>query len=112
MSSVSENAVKAGLTRNRAKRPTRYRDAFDFLAMTRRIIRAAGVRVGEADTDELRALIALRTDLDAAIVTAVSGLRASGTTWAEIGDLTGVSRQAALQYFAPRLEKEVTDSRN
>ncbi len=33
----------------------------------------------------------------------VRGLRASGYTWAEIGSATGVTRQAALMFFNPRL---------
>ena len=101
---MSETRGKGGLPRRRARRAGRYVEAIDFLAMVRRIVRAAGARVGQADVDELRALVAIRADLDSAIVEAVRGLRTSGTTWAEIGAELGITRQAALMYFNPRLE--------
>jgi hypothetical protein len=73
--------------------------------MVRRIVRAAVARVGTADADALHALVAIRTDLDSAIVEAVRGLRGAGYTWESIGDVLGVTRQAALMYFNPRLEE-------
>jgi len=98
---------KSRLPRRRKKRAARYVEAIDFLQMVRRIVRAAGACVGTADVDELRALVAIRTDLDSAIVEAVRGLRASGYTWESIGSELGVTRQAALMYFNPRLAEPV-----
>lgn len=72
----------------------------DYLAMVRRIIRAAGRRVGSADPEDLTELVALRHDLDAAIEQAVSQLRSSGITWQSIGDATGTTRQAAIMKWA------------
>jgi hypothetical protein len=67
-----------------------------YLAMLRRMIVAAGRRVGQADTAELVELMELRTGLEVATQAAVDGLRASGYTWQSIGEATGTSRQAAL----------------
>ena len=68
----------------------------DFLAMVRRMIRAAGRRVGSADPEDLTELVALRHELDTAIERAVLDQRASGITWQSIGDATGTTRQAAI----------------
>jgi hypothetical protein len=100
------HVVNPALTAQRRKRPTRYCESIDFLAMVRRIVRAAGQRVGEGDADELRALMAIREDLDAAIAEAVRGLRQSGATWTEIGAIQGVSKQAAEQWLARRQDAE------
>lgn len=72
----------------------------DYLAMVRRIIRAAGRRVGSADPEDLQELIELQVTLDLAIREAVHAQRLSGITWQSIGDATGTSRQAAIQKWA------------
>jgi len=72
----------------------------DYLAMVRRIIRAAGRRVGNADPEDLAELIALQHDLDKAIREAVHAQRLSGITWQSIGDATGTTRQAAIMKWA------------
>ena len=74
-----------------------------YLTALGRMLRAAGKRVGQADPEQLKLLMELSDSLDAAIVTAIRGLRASGTTWEEIGDLTNVTRQAALMRWRKRL---------
>ena len=79
-----------------------YRETIDFLAFVRRIVRAAGQRAGDGDANELKALVAIRSDLDEAITEAVRGMRASGVTWTEIGAIQGVSKQAAEQWFSRR----------
>jgi len=99
-----QNVVNHELTRFRRKRASRPRENIDFLGMVRRIVRAAGMRVGTSDVDELKALVAIRADLEVAITEAVRGLRESGVTWQEIGDVLGVTRQAAEKYFNPRLD--------
>lgn len=68
-----------------------------YLGAVRRMIRAAGRRLGEADPEDLAQLVAMREDLDQAIATAVAGQRAAGTSWAAIGSALGMSKQAAAQ---------------
>ena len=97
--SQPQTSVNGALTR---RRPSRYVESIDFLAMVRRIVRAAGNRVGGEDVNELKALVAIRSDLDDAIFEAVRGLRASGHTWGDIGDVQGVTKQAAEQWFHRR----------
>lgn len=75
----------------------------EWLKMLRRMIRAAGRRVADADEVELGQLIELRHDLDDAIAAAVNGQRSRGVSWAYIAAATGVTRQAAQQRWgAPR----------
>jgi hypothetical protein len=80
----------------RAKR-RQERETGEFLDMLRRMVRAAGRRVAEADEVELGQLIAIRSDLDAAIDTAVQGMRARGLSWAYIASATGTTKQAAFK---------------
>ena len=80
-----------------SKRTKNSVEAIEFIGAVRRFVRAAGVRVADADEYELTALLALRGDLDAAIATAVHGQRATGRSWAYIALATGCSRQAAFQ---------------
>ena len=94
------SSVNPVLTRIPRKRPAPYRETIDFLAMVRRIVRAAGHRVSDGDADELRALVAIRQDLDTAIAEAVKGLREGGATWTEIGAIQNVSKQAAEQWYS------------
>lgn len=77
-------------------------DTTAYLKYLRRIVRAAGRRVSEADPEDLRALIEIRHDLDEAIQLAVDGLRESGITWQSIGEATGTTRQAALMKWGRR----------
>jgi len=84
-------------------RPKRTIETDQFLRMAARMLRAGGKRVGEGDAEELADLVQLRERLDAAIVEAVRGLRASGHTWQEIGDSTGTTRQAAVQKWAHKV---------
>lgn len=72
-------------------------DEAEFLAFGRRILRAAGRRLAQADPDDLVAMIALRAELDTAIDHAVAGMRANGYSWAEIGTAVGMSKQAAYK---------------
>lgn len=86
-----------GKRRGRSGRPV---ETSDYLLMLSRMLRAGAARVAEADAADLSALVELRKELDRAIVTAVRGLRKSGTTWEEIGRATGTTRQAAVQKWA------------
>ena len=72
----------------------------EYLAMVRRLLRAAGKRVGDADEVELAELVELREHIEAAIAEAVTIQRGRwGRSWAEIGRGLGTSRQAAQQHY-------------
>lgn len=73
-----------------------------FLAMLRRMLRAAAKRVGEGDEPELAQLADLRAELDMAIGHAITAQRANGRSWADIGFALGISRQAAQQRYGER----------
>jgi hypothetical protein len=78
-------------------------DNRSFLLAAARFISAAGNRVADGDVDELRDLFALREHVDEAILEAIRGLRDTGVTWEEIGQVSGTTRQAALMRWGPRL---------
>lgn len=82
----------------------RFSDHGDYAGMVRRTIRAFGRRLAKADPDDLELILAMRSELDEAIATAVMGQRASGFSWAEIARGIGMSRQAAFQRWG-HLEK-------
>jgi hypothetical protein len=94
------NGVKGALTADRRQRRRRYVDTKDFGAMVTRMIRAYGVRVANADREDLTDLVAMRALLDDAIATAVTHLRDHHDfSWAAIGDAVGTTRQAAQQRY-------------
>jgi hypothetical protein len=66
------------------------------------MIRAAGKRVGDADEAELVQLVGLRDVLEEAIGSAVQGQRSIGRSWAYVGRVMGMSRQAAAQRWGRR----------
>lgn len=74
-----------------------------YLQMCRRIIRAAGRRVGHADIEDLAVLISIGQELDDAIVVAIRGLRNDGYTWERIGEAFGVTRQAVIMRWSSRV---------
>lgn len=73
-----------------------------YLAMLRRMIRAAGRRVGEADELELADLLSLHAELDEAVAAAVDGQRVHGKSWQDIARGTGTTRQAAHLRYGQR----------
>lgn len=86
--------VNPRLTRSRHRRD---RETGEYLAMLRRMVRAAGRRVADADEVDLAQLIAIQAELDTAIATAVEGMRARDLSWAYIASATGTTRQAAFK---------------
>lgn len=76
----------------------------EFFGMMRRLMRAAGKRVGNGDPVDLAGLVALRKELEAIEVEAVGMMRDRyGYSWSEIGRDLGITRQAAQQFYGRRL---------
>lgn len=74
-----------------------------YIEFARRVIRAAGRRVANADEVELRMLLGLHSDLDNAVAEAVNGLRQRGVSWAYIASAFGITRQAAQQRWGEKV---------
>jgi hypothetical protein len=92
--SPGQNTVKRSLTSKRARRLV---ENDDYAAFARRILRAYARRIADGDIEALIAMTGLAQEVDAAIGQAVTGLRAFGFSWAEIGSRLGITRQAAQQ---------------
>jgi hypothetical protein len=93
-SPAGQNTVNRPLTSKRARRLV---ENDDYAAFARRILRAYARRVADGDAEALIAMTGLAAEIDAAIGQAVTGLRAFGYSWAEIGSRLGITRQAAQQ---------------
>ena len=91
---TATNTVNAVLTSKRA-RPVVENDA--YAAFARRILTAYARRIADGDIEALAAMTGLAADIDTVIGNAVTGLRAHGYSWAEIGLRLGITRQAAQQ---------------
>ena len=96
---AGQDTVNARLTPERA-RPVVENDA--YAAFTRRILRAYARRIATGDIDALTLMTGLAGDIDTAIGNAVTGLRAYGYSWTEIGSRLGITRQAAQQRWGGR----------
>lgn len=99
---MSTGAVVALTSGHRAdrrpiRRTRRVVENDDFAAFATRIVSAQGRRVAAGDIEALASLSGLSAQVDAAITTAVVGLRQAGYSWADIGRRLGASRQAAQQ---------------
>jgi hypothetical protein len=75
----------------------------EYTAFARRILRACGRRIAAGDIESLALMAELADTIDASIRDAVTGLRARGYSWADIGSRLGVTRQAAQQRWGNRL---------
>jgi hypothetical protein len=78
-----------------------------YAGFARRIVRAFGKRIGAGDVAALPELVALRDEIDEAIVKAVEELRAEpwSYSWQQIADVLGITRQAAQQKYGPKTAK-------
>src|SRR5262249_44782927 len=96
--SAGEKAVKVALT---PKRRDRVVETPACAACAARILRAAARRVGDGDIEGLAGLVALRSEVDAAIAAAIDGLRSPkwSYSWAQIARVLGTTRQAAQQRY-------------
>ena len=88
------DTVKTPLT---PKRAARVRENDEYAAFARRVLRAYARRVADGDVEAFTLMTDLADEIDAAISQAVTGLRAFGYSWAEIGSRLGITRQAAQQ---------------
>ena len=91
---AGSDTVKAALTPNRAGRVV---ENDEYAAFARRVLRAYARRVADGDVEAITLMLGLSDEIDTAIGQAVTGLRAFGYSWAEIGSRLGVTRQAAQQ---------------
>jgi hypothetical protein len=76
-----------------------------YAAFARRILRAYARRIADGDVEALTLMLGLSAELDTAIGQAVTGLRAFGYSWADIGSRLGITRQAAQQRWADRKDR-------
>jgi len=74
----------------------------DYVAMLRRMIGAAGVRVGHGDPEDVALLLGLQDDLAEAVQASIEAQRATGITWESIGEAVGTTRQAAIMRWGRR----------
>ena len=93
-SPAGQNTVKNPLTANHAGRTV---ENDEYAAFARRVLRAYSRRVADGDVEALTLMTDLADEIDTAIGQAVTGLRAFGYSWAEIGSRLGITRQAAQQ---------------
>ena len=91
---AGQDTVKNPLTPNRAARVV---ENDEYAAFARRVLRAYARRVADGDVEALTLMTDLADEIDTAIGQAVTGLRAFGYSWAEIGSRLGITRQAAQQ---------------
>lgn len=83
----------------------------EFGAMVRRMIRAYGRRVADADPEDLGDMVELRDALEQSILLAIDGQRRRDVSWTDIGRALGISRQGAFQrYGKPTMRDEPTSA--
>ncbi len=80
----------------------------EFGAMVKRMLRAYGRRVADADPEHLASLVALRDELEQGILLGIDGQRRGGrASWTDIGRALGISRQGAFQRYGKPTMREV-----
>lgn len=70
-----------------------------FAAMLRRMLRAYGRRVADADDVDLAEMVEMRAQLEEVIAAAVAGQIARGSSWSEIARGLGTTKQAAHKRY-------------
>ncbi len=91
---------RGGRRRSRATRP----EPPELGSASRRFARALASRATEGDTEALEVLVEVRAAVEESIEEAARSLHEFGYSWTEVGDLLGVTRQAARQRFGAREE--------
>jgi hypothetical protein len=79
------------------KRRYRVVENDQYAAFLRRVIRAYSRRVAAGDIEAVADMTALADEIGTAIQDAITGLRASGYSWADIALRLNITRQAAQQ---------------
>lgn len=69
----------------------------EYTAFLRRVLRAYARRVGRGDIDALADMAALAGELENVMRQAVTGLRKTGYSWADIAARLSITRQGAQQ---------------
>ncbi|HUC23934.1 MAG TPA: hypothetical protein VMA73_14595 [Streptosporangiaceae bacterium] len=92
-----KNTVRPNLTRKRRNRRV---ENDEYAAFIRRVLRAYGRRIATGDIDAIAELNALTDEVNAALGSAVIGLRLLGYSWAEIGKRLGVTKQTAHERWS------------
>ena len=69
----------------------------EYAAFVRRVLAAYSRRVATGDIEAITGLASLADQVDTAIRDAITGLRATGYSWADVAARLGVTRQAAQQ---------------
>lgn len=82
----------------------REREAPEVGAMAQRVVRALVRRAGEGDGEALEQLLALEGQISDAIRDAGAAMHRFGYTFTELGNIAGVSRQAARERFGTPVE--------
>jgi len=80
-----------------AKRRYRITENDEYAAFLRRVIRAYSRRVAAGDIEAITTMANLADDLEDATRQAITGLRESGYSWADIALRLGITRQGAQQ---------------
>ena len=88
------SSVKRPLT---PKRRFRIVENDEYAAFLRRVIRAYSRRVAAGDIEAIATMAALADHLEDATRQAITGLRQSGYSWADIALRLGITRQGAQQ---------------
>lgn len=70
-----------------------------------RFMRALAKRAANGESEAIEWLIQLQAELDAATQLAVDNYRELGFSWADVGRLTGTTRQAAQMRFGTKAPK-------
>lgn len=84
------------------RRRQRYRETPEVVGAARRLIRVVGKRIATEDPDDLLLLGDLEREVRQAWQVAIDGIRRSGFTDREIGEVLGTTRQAVEQRW-PRI---------
>ena len=79
------------------KRQTRVIENDEYAAFLRRVIRAYSHRVAAGDIEAITTMAALADHLEDATRQAITGLRESGYSWADIAMRLGITRQGVQQ---------------
>jgi hypothetical protein len=82
------------------KRPYRVVENDEYAAFLRRVIAAYSRRVAAGDIEAITTMANLADDLEDAIRQAITGLRETGYSWADIAMRLGITRQGAQQRWA------------